>query len=396
MGKVQTEKINRQILTAQGKGRIRALNRHGTIHPIQHLCAAVNSKSRALRALSLDAEIGRECTAEIRRERQLCVRPQAVKGQSRDLQMCRIGEICWRKSALTRDIPAERLRRKILEREHSVHVRDIGVGAGDANIADRPALCRHVSVGRRSIHRPRHADIGRDSSRIGALRIDRRGGKVLRAYAEIEIGRIRIEAHRAIDTRRLLRRRRRCRHEESALIKAQSRTRQRRLRAVEIGIRPKALDPPLHRARPVHETQPRAHAVGVQRTDLHALGQRPLGQEGKERRQICIICRELHILHIARFLPAYAQRNAHELCRSIVGECTAVDVHRAAQIGQFIAAPRHNGIRRTVYDADAPDKGARLRIVRDEIGIVPRAVLPLHEMRMHARQQDLIHRGRRG
>ena len=129
---------------------------------------------------------------------------------------------------------------------------------------------------------------------------------MLRAYAEIEIGRIRIEAHRAIDTRRLLRRRRRCRYEESALIKAQSRTRQRRLRAVEIGIRPNALDPPLHRARPVHETQPRAHAVGVQRTDLQALGQRSLGQEGKERRQICIICRELHILHIARFLPAYA------------------------------------------------------------------------------------------
>ena len=310
--------------------------------------------------------------------------------------MCCIGEIGRRESALTRDIPAERLRRKILEREHSVRVCDIGVSAGDANIADRPALCRHVPVGRRSIHRPRHADIGRDSSRIGALRIDRRGGKVLRAYAEIEIGRIRIEAHRAIDTRRLLRRRRRCRHEESALVKAQCRTRQRRLRAVEIGIRPNALDPPLHRARPVHETQPRAHAVGVQRTDLHALGQRPLGQEGKERRQICIICRELHILHIARFLPAYAQRNAHELCRGIVGECTAVDVHRAAQIGQFVAAPRHNGIRRTVCDADAPDKGTRLRIVRDEIGIVPRAVLPLDEMRMHARQQDLIHRGRRG
>ena len=253
-----------------------------------------------------------------------------------------------------------------------------------------------MPVGRRSIHRPRHADIGRDSSRIGALRIDRRGGKVLRAYAEIEIGRIRIEAHRAIDTRRLLRRRRRCRHEESTLIKAQSRTRQRRLRAVEIGIRPNALDPPLHRARPVHETQPRAHTVSVQCTDLHALGQRPLGQEGKERRQIGIICRELHILHIARFLPAYAQRNAHELCRGIVGECTAVDVHRPAQIGQFVAAPRHNGIRRSVCDADAPDKGTRLRIVRDEIGIVPRAVLPLDEMRMHARQQDLIHRGRRG
>ena len=134
----------------------------------------------------------------------------------------------------------------------------------------------------------------------------------------------------------------------------------------------------------------------MQGTDLHALGQRPLGQEGKERRQIGIICRELHILHIARFLPAYAQRNVHELCRGIVGECTAVDVHRAAQIGQYIAAPRHSGIRRSVCDADAPDKGTRFRIVRNEIGIVPRTVLPLDEMRMHARQQDLIHRGCRG
>ena len=310
--------------------------------------------------------------------------------------MCCIGEIGRRESALTRDIPAERLRRKILEREHSIRVRNIGVGAGDVDISDRPALCRHVPVGRRSIHRPRHADIGRDSSRIGALRIDRRGSKVLRTHAQIEIGCIRIEAHRAIDARRLLRRRRRCRYEESTLVKAQCRTRQPRLRAVEIGIRQNALDPPLHRAHPVHETQPRAHAVSVQCTDLHALGQCPLGQESKERRQICIICRELHILHIARFLPAYAQRNAHELCRDIVGECTAVDVHRAAQIGQFIAVPHHRGIRRTVCDADAPDKGARLRIVRDEIGIVPRAVLPLDEMRMHARQQDLIHRGCRG
>ena len=134
----------------------------------------------------------------------------------------------------------------------------------------------------------------------------------------------------------------------------------------------------------------------MQCTDLHALGQRPLGQEGEERRQICIICRELHILHIARFLPAYAQRKPHKLCRRIVGECTAVDGHRAAQIGQFVAVPCHSGVRRTVCDADAPDKSTRLRIVRDEVGIVPRAVLPLDEMRMHARQQDLIHRGCRG
>ena len=310
--------------------------------------------------------------------------------------MCRIGEIGHRERTLARDIPAERLRRKILEREYSVRVCDIGIGASDVDIADRPALCRHMPIGRRSIHRPRHADIGRDRSRIGALGIDRRGSKVLRTHAQIEIGRIRIETHRTVDARRLLRRRRCCRHEESALVKAQCRTRQRRLRAIEIGIRPNALNSPLHRARPVHETQPRAHAVSVQGTDLHALGQCPLGQESKEWRQICIICRELHILHIARFLPAYAQRNAHELCRGIVGECTAVDVHRAAQIGQFVAAPRHNGIRRTVCDADAPDKGTRLRIVRDEIGIVPRAVLPLDKMRMHARQQDLIHRGRRG
>ena len=129
----------------------------------------------------------------------------------------------------------------------------------------------------------------------------------------------------------------------------------------------------------------------MQGTDLHALGQCPLGQESKKRRQICIICRELHILHIACFLPAYAQRNPHKLCRGIVGECTAVDVHRAAQIGQFIAVPCHSGVRRTVCDADAPDKGTRFRIVRNEIGIVPRTVLPLDEMRMHARQQDLIH-----
>ena len=91
MGKFQAEKINRQILAAQGKGRIRALDRHGTIHPIQHLCTAVNGKPRALRPLSFDAEIGRERTAEIRRERQLYVRPQAVKGQSLDLQVCSIG-----------------------------------------------------------------------------------------------------------------------------------------------------------------------------------------------------------------------------------------------------------------------------------------------------------------
>ena len=141
--------------------------------------------------------------------------------------MCSIGYICRRERTLTRDIPAERLRRKILEREHSVRVCDIGVGAGDANIADRPALCRHVPVGRRSIHRPRHADIGRDSSRIGALRIDRRRSKVLCTHAKIEIGRIRIETHRTVDARRLLRRRRRCRHEESTLVKAQCRTRQR-------------------------------------------------------------------------------------------------------------------------------------------------------------------------
>ena len=97
--------------------------------------------------------------------------------------MCCIGEICWPERALARDIPAERLRRKILEREHSVRVCDIGIGAGDANIADRPALCRHMPIGRRSIHRPRHTDIDRDRSRIGALGIDRRGSKVLRAHA---------------------------------------------------------------------------------------------------------------------------------------------------------------------------------------------------------------------
>ena len=141
--------------------------------------------------------------------------------------MCSIGEICRRERTLTRDIPAERLRRKILERKHSVRVCDIGVGASDVDIADRPALCRHMPIGRRSIHRPRHADIGRDRSRIEALRIDRRRGKVLRTHAQIEIGRIRIETHRTVDARRLLRRRRCCRHEESALVKAQSRTRQR-------------------------------------------------------------------------------------------------------------------------------------------------------------------------
>ena len=111
---VQAEKVNRHIIFTQHKGRARTLHGNIAVGTIRHLRTAVDRKSRLLRPLSADAEVGVQAAVHTIRQGHIC-RAQPRKRNAVGGKMCRIGFAFRIENARTRKRTAKKFPRQVLK-----------------------------------------------------------------------------------------------------------------------------------------------------------------------------------------------------------------------------------------------------------------------------------------
>ena len=111
---VQAEKVNRHIIFTQHKGRARTLHGNIAVGTVRHLRTAVDRKSRPLRPLPADAEVGVQSAVHTLRQWHIC-RAQPRKHNAVGGKMCRIGFAFRIENARTRKRTAKKFPRQILK-----------------------------------------------------------------------------------------------------------------------------------------------------------------------------------------------------------------------------------------------------------------------------------------
>ena len=72
VGKVQAEKVDRQIFSLQEEGRTRTFHRNIAVYAVQHLCTSIDPQGRGLRPPPADAEIDAQRAVHPLRQRHVC------------------------------------------------------------------------------------------------------------------------------------------------------------------------------------------------------------------------------------------------------------------------------------------------------------------------------------
>ena len=111
---VQAEKVNRHIIFTQHKGRARTLHGNIAVGTVRHLRTAVDRKSRPLRPLPADAEVGVQAAVHTIRQGHIC-RAQPRKRNAVGGKMCRIGFAFRIENARTRKRTAKKFPRQVLK-----------------------------------------------------------------------------------------------------------------------------------------------------------------------------------------------------------------------------------------------------------------------------------------
>ena len=218
-------------------------------------------------------------------------------------------------------------------------------------------------------------------------------GKILCTQSEIKIGRIRIEADCAVDTRCLPRRLRCGGEEERALVERECRAFQLCLRSVNIRCSLCAVHTSIQRQHPVCAAELQPHMTRMHTMNLHLLGQGSLGQKFEQRCEICILRCQIQFLCPADVGAAHMQRNSCKRAREIIGHIAAINIYGTCNAVQFIGALTCSDGRCRPLHTDAPLETARLRIVPAKITVVPRSICTLHNLRVRTREQNFINRG---
>ena len=390
--KVQTEKINRQILSMQQKGRACPFHRNRTVTAVQDLRAAVDRERGGICALTADAEIGVQPAAYILRHGNPC-RTQLRKRNTIRRQMRRIGFVSCRKNTRTRDRSAEDLCRQILKRERAVSIGDIRRRICHGNTIDRPARRTQLPFRHGDSERPRNVHIRRCCPHIGTSREKLINGNVICPQHEIEIGFICIKTNRPINTRCLPRCRDGRREKKLTLAERERRTPQLGLRAVDLCRSTRTIHAPIQGEHAVHAAQMQPDVICTHIVNMNILGQCPRREEVQQRGHTRIIRVQPKIVCPSDIVAAHTQGNAGERTHQIVGNIAAVNLHRSRNAGQRVRTSACGNIRRRILHADASLKRTRLAILCAEIAVVPRTVATLHNRCMCPRKQDLVNRG---